>query len=105
MPYAQGTRLPGESASKLGHLAVIQSEWVNALVNEFEHSTVATADPSNTIWTEFDPTGIEPLRNVWAVDGSFSTIESNENPPKEVSFVKTALLTVDRFRLDAIDKA
>jgi hypothetical protein len=104
MPYSQGTRLPGESASKLGHLSVIQSEWVKALIGEFEYSTKSTTDPSKTLWTEFDPTGINPLRSVWAVDGSFATIKSEEKPPKEVSFVKTALLTIDRVRLDAIDK-
>lgn len=104
MPYSPGTRLPGESASKLGHLAVIQSEWVKSLVQEFEHSTKTTTDPSNTSWTPFDPIGIEPLRNVWAVDGSLATIVTHDNPPKEVAFVKTALMTVDRARLDAIDK-
>ncbi len=103
MAYSQGTRLPSEAASKVGHLAVLQSDWVKALVNEFEHST-STVDPSATAWVAFDPTGIEPLRNVWAVDGSFVSIESEEKPPKEVSFVKTALLTVDRAKLDTIDK-
>jgi hypothetical protein len=104
MPYSEGTRLPGESASKLGHLAVVQSDWVKALVGEFENTRPLTADPSATIWTPFDASSSNPLRNVWAVDGSFVTIESTERPPKEVSFVKTALLTVDRTRLDAIDK-
>ncbi len=104
MPYAQGTRLPGESASKLGHLAVLQSDWVRALVNEFDSGNVVTKDPSNTLWTEIDLAGVEPLRNVWAVDGSFVAVETQENPPKEVAFVKTALLTVDSAKLSAIDK-
>lgn len=104
MPYSQGTRLPGESASKLGHLAVIQSDWVKSLVQDFDHAKPSTTDPSQTIWTEFDPAEIEPLRNVWAVDGSFVAIRSDQTPPKEVSFVKTALLTVDRTKLEAIDK-
>jgi hypothetical protein len=104
MPYAQGSRLPGEAASKLGHLAVIQSEWVKALVHAFEVSPAATDDVTKTTWVQFDPTSVEPLRSVWAVDGSFVTVASEEAPPKEVSFVKTALLTVDRARLDAIDK-
>lgn len=104
MPYSQGTRLPGESASKLGHLSVITSDWVKALVNEFEHSPHTTTDPSKTLWTEFDSSGIDPLRSVWAVDGSCVTIRSQEKFSKEVSFVKTALLTVDRARLDTIDK-
>jgi len=104
MPYSQGTRLPGESASKLGHLAVIQSNWVNSLVHEFEHAIPAAFDSSQTLWTAFNPSGVEPLRNVWAVDGSFVAIRSDQTPPREVSFVKTALLSVDRTKLDTIDK-
>jgi hypothetical protein len=50
MPYSAGARLPGESASKLGHLAVIQSDWVRALVSEFEAAKAAEQDPTNTIW-------------------------------------------------------
>src|SRR5437899_10565913 len=104
MPYSQGSRLPGEAASKLGHLAVIQSEWVRSLVHEFELSPAPSTDVTKTAWTQFDPAGLTPLRSVWAVDGSFVTITSEENPPREVSFVKTALLTVDRARLEAIDR-
>jgi hypothetical protein len=104
MPYSQGTRLPAESASKLGHLAVVQSKWVKSLVQEFEDYKNLDHDPSKTLWKIFDPKTAQPLRNVWAVDGSFVTIESDGKPPKEVSFVKTALLTVDRARLDTIDK-
>jgi hypothetical protein len=104
MPYSQGTRLPGESASKLGHLSVVQSDWVRSLIKEFEASTRSATDLSETTWTPFDPVGILPLRNVWAVDGSFVTVQSEGKPPKELSFVKTALLTVDRSKLDAIDK-
>lgn len=104
MPYAQGSRLPGESASKLGHLAVIQSDWVKALVKEFEASTPPETDPSMTQWSTFDLASAKPLRHVWAVDGSFVAIEAEQQPPKQVSFVKTALLAVDRAKLDAIDK-
>jgi hypothetical protein len=104
VPYAQGTRLPGESASKLGHLAVLQSEWVRALVTEFDSHAATTSDPSDTPWTECDTTNVEALRNVWAVDGSFVAVQTQESPPKEVAFVKTALLTVDGERLEKIDK-
>ncbi|GAA6142749.1 hypothetical protein [Hydrogenophaga sp. 5NK40-0174] len=103
MPYAQGTRLPGESASKLGHLAVIESPWVRSLVDDFEGATPVDGDPSNTQWHNFSPTGIEPLRNIWAVDGSFVPVRSEQMPPREVAFVKTALLMLDRVKLDAID--
>jgi hypothetical protein len=104
MPYSPGTRLPGEAASKLGHLAVIQSHWVKSLVQEFEHVSPPSSDPSQTLWSAFDPDGVESLRNVWAVDGSFVGIRSDQTPPREVSFVKTALLSVDRTKLEAIDK-
>jgi len=104
MPYSAGTRLPGESASKLGHLAVIKSDWVRALVGEFEAAKAAEQDPTNTLWETYCAEGVTPLRNVWAVDGSFVSIQSEQKPPREVAFVKTALLTVDRVRLEAIDK-
>lgn len=104
MPYGEGTRLPGETASKLGHLAVIESRWVKSLVDDFESTVAPDGDPSRTGWLAFDPTGIEPLRGIWAVDGSFVSVRSEQKPPKEVAFVKTALLMLDKAKLDAIDK-
>lgn len=104
MSYSKGANLPGQSASKLGHLAVIQSDWVRSLVAAFEQVEQVKEDPSKTLWKTFENTGATPLRNVWAVDGSFVTIKSEQKPPREMAFVKTALLAVDRVRLDAIDK-
>lgn len=104
MSYAQGMRLPAEQASKLGHLNVVKSKWVQALVNDFEFPEPLEKDPSNTMWVEYTGENCAPLRHVWAVDGSFVTISSDSFPRREVSFVKTALLTIDRARLDAIDK-
>ena len=104
MSYSKGANLPGQSASKLGHLAVIQSDWVRSLVSEFDKVEPQKEDPSNTLWKTFDRTGVVPLRNVWAVDGSFVSIKSEQKPPREMAFVKTALLAVDRVRLEAIDK-
>lgn len=104
MPYGQGSRLPGEPASKLGHLAVVQSEWVRTLITDFETTTSEERDLSGTIWTSFTPEKISPLSRVWAVDGSYVSVRSEGTPAREVAFVKTALLAVDRARLDAIDK-
>jgi hypothetical protein len=83
MPYEQGARLPGESASKLGHLRVIQSEWVKELISAFEYTTSVPKDESNTVWCEFDPSVGKTLPRVFAVDGSFSTVASNDYPRKE----------------------
>ena len=47
---------------------------------------------------------MKPLSRVWAVDGSFVPVATQEKPPREVAFVKAALIVVDRAKLDAIDK-
>jgi hypothetical protein len=103
-PYSEGTRLPGESASKLGHLAVVQSPWVKSLVEDFDSLKAVDGDPAATTWHSFDPDGVIPLNSVWSVDGSFVSVASESRPPKEVAFVKTALLLLDKAKLDAIDK-
>jgi len=104
MPYNAGTRLPGETASKLGHLSVVQSPWVKALVRDFEQAPPPDKDPAGTFWRSIDANDVRPLRSVWAVDGSFVAVRAEQRPPKEVAFVKTALLVIDRAKLDSIDK-
>ncbi len=56
------------------------------------------------MWVEADIDGVEPLRSVWATDGSFVPVRTQETPPKEVAFVKTALLTVDNAKIATLDK-
>ena len=104
MPYSEGSRLPGEKASKLGHLSVVESEWVKSLVRDFEESKPRGSDNSQTMWFKFDPTGVTPLKSIWVIDGSFVPITSTGKPPKEMAFVKTAMLTLDKTKLDKIDK-
>ncbi len=104
MAYNSGIRLPGESASKLGHLSVVKSPWVQELINEFENAAPQDADQSGTEWISFEPQGEAILSRVWAVDGSFVPVSSQSKSPKEVAFVKTALLSLDQTRLDKIDK-
>jgi hypothetical protein len=74
------------------------------LVKDFEQATPPDRDVSQTLWQTIDLDDVAPLRSVWAVDGSFVAVRSEQKPPKEVAFVKTALLLVDRAKLDAIDK-
>ncbi len=102
MPYDSGNRLPGEKASKLGHLSVVQSEWVKSLILDFESHKGLENDPSETIWTPLVDKQT-PLRHLWAVDGSYVGVVGSGNPPKEVAFVKTAILSVDKTKLGEID--
>ncbi len=102
MPYQGGKRLSGERASKLGHLDVINSELVNELIEQFE-----TAEPAD-IETDAQWESIEerddPLRLIFAVDGSKQTVRSDVPPYKEVSFIKTALLRLDQHALNKLDQ-
>lgn len=102
MPYQNGSRLPAERANKLGHLEVVNSELVNRLVDQFV-KPVGDSDSSQKLdWQEFTDLE-EPLRIIFCVDGSLQTINNNQLPKKELSFVKTALLTLDQASLDKLD--
>lgn len=104
MPYQRGSRLAGESASKLGHLEVLESELVKELVQQFEYPEKQENDPSNTIWTEYINANSEkPLRLIFAVDGSLQTVQSTSMPVRELAFIKTALLRLDPNLIEKLD--
>ena len=102
MPYPKGNRLPGERASRLGHLDVLNSELVSKLCREFE-SGPASITPPPTTWLPL-PGGGKPLALVFGVDGSLQVITDQMPPHKALGFVKTALLRIDSQALAAIDK-
>ena len=93
----------GKQASKLGHLTLNESPWVRHLIDGFERAPADAGDHGGTPWTAFDPAAAAPLSRVWAVDGSFVEVRSNDTPPREVAFVKAALLWLDRDALADID--
>ncbi|MFW5443984.1 MAG: hypothetical protein ACKE51_06735 [Methylococcaceae bacterium] len=102
MPYKAGIRLSGERASKLGHLDVIKSKLVNALIDQFEQpESVEVESPYE--WKNIDSIDIEPLRLIFAVDGSKQTIRSDFPPYKELAFIKTALLRLDQHAINKLD--
>lgn len=101
MPYQGGNRLPGEKASKLGHLDVINSELVNEIIDQFENVEPNEAE-SDSAWEHIDDEA-EPLNLIFAVDGSLQTIRSDFPPYKELSFIKTALLWLDQHALNKLD--
>jgi len=103
MAYQQGTRLPGENASKLGHLDILNSELVHNLVQQFEYPEISDQDQSGTIWNEFDPQSAQPLRLIFSVDGSLQVLQSGQAPPRELCFVKTALLRMDPVAIGKLD--
>jgi len=102
MPYKQGTRLPAEKASKLGHLQVIESPLVKDLIKEFNDLDFDKAIPESN-WTTLPDSGKE-LKIIFSSDGSLQPIEWKSPPYKAIAFVKTALLKLDFYELSKIDK-
>lgn len=102
MPYQAGRRLPGERASKLGHLEVLQSELVNRLCRSFEEDEPFEIPPE-VMWTKM-PNTASPLTLIFGVDGSVQTIASPTPPYKAMAFVKTALLRVDQHALSKVNR-
>jgi len=103
MPYQEGSRLGREGASKLGHLQVLKSDFVQSLIERFEYPPAEDSD-GVTPWVSFDPTKARALPTVIAVDGSLQAIMSDDLPRRELSFVKTALLRMDEHRIARIDR-
>ena len=102
MPYTAGNKLPGERASKLGHLDVLKSPLVQQLVHSFEQDTQVMS-AYDIGWQPFPAPG-KPLDLIFAVDGSIQVIEDELPPHKSLAFVKTALLRLDQVALAKIDK-
>ena len=103
MPYQAGARLPGERASKIGHIQVVSSPLVKELVDIFQ-TAVSPSELPHPVW-EPTPAGHEPLKLVFAVDGSFQIVQSDGMPKRELGFVKTALLRMDWKAIERIDRA
>lgn len=101
LPYRQGKRLPGEKASKVGHLEVLKSRLVLDLINDFESQTNATG----TKEIKWEPINLDlnPLQLVFGIDGSYQEVQSELAPYKKLGFVKTAIIRLDQKALSEID--
>lgn len=104
MAYSSTGKLPDEHASKLGHLTVIRSRWVQSLIENFEDTQYPKTEYDLSLWQDFDASQFEKLKYIWAVDGSYASVKSSPPLGKEVAFIKTALLSVDKKKLEKIDK-
>ena len=105
MAYNSGGNLPHENASKLGHLSVLQSSWVNSLVDDFESVENIISETEKGHWSELKISkDVQKFDSFWAVDGSYVEVKSGLSPKKEVAFVKTAIIAVDRADIEKLDQ-
>ncbi|HVP96751.1 hypothetical protein [Methanoregula sp.] len=102
MPYRAGGGLPAETASKLGHLDVLQSSLVQQLCQNFKKPVIPVAC-KNIGWENIPDSGT-PLRYYIGIDGSYQTVSSEESPFSKITFVKTALVQLDQHALDKINQ-
>lgn len=102
MPYRSTGRLANETASKLGHLDVLNSQFVKEVVEAFEFPEM-TEEAGEEKWESFSVNTSKALPIVFATDGSFQIVRSGRPPYREVGFVKTALLRIDQRLLADID--
>lgn len=102
MPFQAGRRLPGERASKIGHLDVLDNPLVQNLCKQLKDRQLDPAATSN-LWSTLTVRG-EPLSIIFSADGSYQVIENEMPPYCARAFVKTALLRLDQYALQRIDK-
>jgi len=100
MPYQPGGNLPGEYASKLGHLDVVKSELMDKLIQSFESQTLPK--PNTAPKWESITTG-EPLSTIYSVDGSYVPIPFEDWPYVKLGCVKVALVKIDKNELSKFD--
>lgn len=102
MPFQAGRRLPGERASKIGHLEVLNNPLVTKL-SKCLTDACSQKEEVESLWQSIS-IDEKPLPLVFSVDGSYQVI-ANENPPYNArAFIKTALLRLDQYALSKIDK-
>jgi hypothetical protein len=102
MPYPSSQNLSFETASKLGHLSVVNDPFIRGMLGSFERVQLDPSMPPDQGVGRLDLDGVEPLDFVIAVDGSMSTIPNTLVPQKTISYVKIAALNI---RMDELQKA
>lgn len=99
MAFPASKNLSFETASKLGHLSVVNNPFIQEMLGSFEEiQAIASPAPDNGI-DQIDLDGAEPLDFVIAVDGSMSSIPNNFAPQKTISYIKIAALNISMEEL------
>lgn len=102
MPFQKGLRLPGERASKLGHLEIMENPLVQKLCGQLV-DIAPDPEESAKLWTPVKP-GSDPLSIIFCSDGSYQVISSEAPPYCARAFIKTALIRLDHHALAGIDR-
>lgn len=94
MPYAASDKLPFESASKLGHISVIDDPLVLGLMDGFVRLEPPEERARDAQVVDLALDGVAPLDHVLAVDGSLSVVPNSLIKEKTVAYLKVGALSI-----------
>ncbi|WP_367358317.1 hypothetical protein [Methanothrix sp.] len=94
--------MPGERASRIGHLEVVKSDLVKSIIQSFDSPEPPLVE-SKTEWKVQSFSG-NSLPIIFGIDGSMQVNQYEKPPQKAIAFVKTALLRLDQYSISQIDR-
>lgn len=98
MPYQKSKSLPGEYASKLGHLSITKDPFIREVLDKFRKVETVNTDLPIKV------SHVEPVESdikvVIALDGSLTTIPNSLAEHKTLSYVKIAGIAISISELD-----
>lgn len=104
MPYQKSTKLPGEFASKLGHLGVVQDPFIKEMLSQFESRENPTAEERGATPHKVESNENEVCNFILAFDGSISTIPNGLAEHKKISYINVATICLDMHEMREANK-
>ncbi len=102
MAYGASKHLPFETASKLGHLSIINSPFVQEMLSSFQRIERDPAATPDTGLHQLDLGDVAPLDFVIAVDGALSSVPNSLAPHRMLSYIKIAALNMSLVELQRV---
>src|SRR5690606_31957323 len=102
---AYGTKIkgvPSEMASKIGHLSVIEDEFVQQLLESFEITNKQKQDGKSLDIQKLE--AVNPATKVICVDGSFTVVPHVLRDHKKLVYIKIAAIGLDINELEKANR-
>lgn len=105
MPYGKSNVLPGEAASKLGHLSVLEDPLIKELLDQFQRAGAHPGTSAPLDGSVASVAASSPLPVVVAIDGSLSDVPNTFAKHKALSYVKVGSLELLLSDLEQLQQA
>lgn len=105
MAYNEGKNLTYETASKLGHVSIIEDEFIKDLVKEFEIIEDNLEEIKLINIGSITNKNTNTIESIILIDGSLSLIQNSFNNKKIMAYIKIASLLLDLKTLEEANKA